>query len=198
MVKKTLALLAALALLVLVPAALAGPQQATCGHALSQPLLGLGDSLWYTLAPEGDLEQATSWTLTGGATLIPENQPFPITTTPGRSSLLLPDRATATTAPMCATLDYPSMRFFAAAAGSGKAKLTIELLTVDAKGKMTSKGIAKIEPGSSWQPTDVLVFQPLLAKVLQPGQATMIAFRFSTKGAVKIDDAYVDPFKGFR
>jgi hypothetical protein len=88
-----------------------------------------------------------------GAALINENQPFAIAASPGRSSLLLPDRATATTAPMCATLDYPSMRFFAAAAGSGKAKLTIEMLTVDAKGKTKSKGIAKIEPGSSWQPT---------------------------------------------
>jgi hypothetical protein len=43
----------------------------------------------------------------------------------------------------------------------------------------------------------VLVFHPLARDGSRPGQSTAIAFRFTARGAVKIDDVYVDPFKGF-
>lgn len=199
----------ATALVAVLALALAAPLQAgiftwsspaPCAEAATQPFLPFGDELWYALVPQGDLEQATEWTLSGGARLIAENEPLGLGGVTGASSLFLPGGSSATTAPMCVTEAHPVLRFAVANAGSHKKGLEVELVSIDAEGEVESEGIAKIKAGPSWAPSPVIDFSKILGDLLEDRETATVAFRFAAEdddGAWKIDAVYIDPFKSF-
>jgi hypothetical protein len=84
------------------------PLSSCAAPELSQPLLALKDTNYYTLAPGGAFTEGTTdgWQLAGGARIIDTTQPDGTT----GAVLDLPSKAQATSPPMCITTDYPTAR----------------------------------------------------------------------------------------
>ena len=166
-----------------------------------QPFAPWLDFASYVLAPNGDVESgAAGWSLDGGATVAAENESFDVHGASDTSSLSLPSGSTATTSSMCVDAWSPDLRFFARNTGSLLSTLKVEVLYTDALGQSRALTVAVLAAGSSWQPTLPIPFLVnLAAPPLVTDGTTSVAFRFTAQGRWgdwKIDDVYVDPFKG--
>lgn len=191
---------AAAAVLVLaVPAAAsAGPltdRAPSCDtQVLGQPFLPWADIASYTLNPGGSFEAgAAGWSL-DGATVATGNEPFYVGAAKDSRSLSLPAGSSAVSAPVCVGIEYPDIRFFAAASNPA-ARLSVEVLFESAGGDVLAAEIGAVTGASAWAPT--LPF-PIAANLLPllPGSHTAVAFRFrSSGGSFRIDDLYVDPYQ---
>jgi hypothetical protein len=163
----------------------------------SQVFLRWLDPMLYERAPGGSAEAATGWTLSGGAKIVPGNEPWNVGGGTNASSLLLPRGSRATTATMCVGIGHPTMRFFARrTSGFLLDTLTVEVLFETAGGQVASLPIGVVTGGGAWQPT--LPFTVLASLLpLLPGSKTPVAFRFTPVGAGswQIDDIYVDPWR---
>jgi hypothetical protein len=198
---KILVRLTALAALVLVAAlsGVGGAHQARAGllgcggQVTARPFTPWLDPMSYVLLTNGSLESTAGWTLTGGAQLVPGNEPWRVNATADSHSLSLPSGGSATTPPFCVTLLHPDLRFFAVNSGSPSAALQVDATTTVLGLKVTTP-VGVLLAGSSWQPTLPL---PFLGGLLSLTQGT-VQFRFTPLGAGsgwQIDDVYVDPFK---
>ena len=166
-----------------------------------QPFAPWLDFASYVLAPNGDVESgAAGWSLDGGATVAAENESFDVHGASDTSSLSLPSGSTATTSSMCVDAWSPDLRFFARNSGSLLSTLKVEVLYTDALGQSRALTVAVLAAGSPWQPTLPIPFLVnLVAPPLVTDGTTSVAFRFTAQGRWgdwKIDDVYVDPFKG--
>jgi hypothetical protein len=194
---------AALAIAVAAPAGAAvdGVVPACPRATYEQPFAPWLDVASYVLAPDGGLESgAAGWSLDGGAAVVAENESFFVRDAGDTSSLSLPSGSTATTSSMCVDATSPDLRFFVRNSGSLLSTLKVEVLYTDALGQPRSLPVAVLAAGSRWQPTPPV---PFLANLTNPplvtDGTTSVAFRFTAQGSWsgwKIDDVYVDPFKG--
>jgi hypothetical protein len=196
----------AVAALAIAPAAPAGAATdgvvGTCPvSAYEQPFAPWLDPANYVLAPNGGLESgAVGWSLEGGASVVAENESFYVHGARDTSSLSLPSGSAATTSGMCVDATSPDLRLFVRNSGSLLSTLKVEVLYTDALGQSRALTVALLAAGSTWQPTlPVLLFANLTAPPLVTDGMTSVAFRFTPQGSWsgwKIDDLYVDPFKG--
>lgn len=155
----------------------------------------------YVLAPNGNLEAgATDWKLTGGATVLTENEPFFVGSKTDKRSLYLPSGSTATTRPMCVQLLHPTFRYFAKNRGS----ILLSTLLVEALVENPLTGKVLVVPagvhtgGSNWHPSPPGVVLADLLTLLDRNGELAVAFRFRPVGLGakwQIDDVYVDPFR---
>jgi hypothetical protein len=171
-------------------------------RALEQPFLPWLDLASYTLAPNGGLEAGSSaWLLSGAASVVRGNETFTVRAQGDEFSLSLPSGSSATTGTTCVELLDPTLRLFAMNSGSPLSLLKVEVLFADASGTPRALPIASMLGGTRWQPT---LPMPIVANLLYPPLVTdgkvEVAFRFTPVGFGKsgwrIDDVYVDPFKG--
>ena len=168
---------------------------------LDRPFLPWLDPVYYTLAPNGGLESgADAWSLSGGAEVVLGNERFNVRAPGDQYSLFLPSGSSATTGTTCVEILDGTMRFFAMNTGSLLSSLKVEVLYTDAFGTPRAHTIALMLAGARWQPT---LPTALLANLLHPPLLTdgkvEVAFRFTPLGGLsgwRIDDVYVDPFKG--
>jgi hypothetical protein len=171
------------------------PADCTVPTTLSQPFAPWGDTASYALAPGGNFESgAPGWKLTGGARIEAPNNPFAVAGPGDAASLLLPGRAVATSPPMCVDITFPYLRFFAAGASHARTPLRVEVLFVDAKGRVKVANHGQIRARSrGWLPTDSV---QLGLRFDDTVVTQLVAFRFIAKGtgSWRIDDVYVDPF----
>jgi hypothetical protein len=198
-VARTILVAALVAALFAVQPAGAG-STATCGpRTTSQPFAAWGDSRRYFLLPGGDFERGPAWALSGGARVVPGNEPFLVTSPADTRSLLLPSRSSARTPSFCVDSDEPMLRFFVRNSGS-----VLSLLTVEARISTTALGVTTritlplgvvLGTTQSWQPSLPVLFK-LSANQLLGGTAT-VDFHFTPLGggSWQVDDVYVDPFK---
>jgi hypothetical protein len=168
---------------------------------LRQPFLPWLDLMYYTLAPNGGLESGSdAWTLNGDAVVLTGNETYQVGGASDSYSLLLPQSSSATTSPMCVGILDPTLRLFAVNTGSPFSRLRVEALYIDAFGNSRSATVALLSGYRTWQPTSPLVFRAQLTNPpLVTDGTTSVAFRFTPlgiNGQWKIDDVYVDPFKG--
>ena len=167
-----------------------------CDGKTAQVFRPWGDWREYSLAAGGDFEgDLSSWTLTGGATRTPGSEPFGVTGTVGKSSLLIPPGASATSEDTCIDLTRGTFRFFARS-DAPTARLNVDVLYVDLltrKLRTVSLGTLSA-PQRSWTPTAVLS-NPLLKLILSAIEASpTVVYRFTAvSGAVQIDDLHIDP-----
>jgi hypothetical protein len=196
---------AVLALAMLALAGAAQPASASTGcadRALGRPFLPWLDLSYYTLAPNGGLEAgSTGWLLRGGAVVVPGNETFSVRAPGDQFSLSLPSGSSATTGTTCVGLLDPTVRLFGMNSGSLLSLLKVEVLYRDASGTSRAFPVAVVPGTGRWQPT---LPMPFLANLLNPPLVTDgktdVAFRFTPVGlgtsGWRIDDVYVDPFKG--
>jgi hypothetical protein len=186
-------LLAALALaLALAPSA----QAAGCDdQVVEQPFTAWADLAGYVLVRNGALETGAGWGLRGAARAA-GNETFYVHDEDDSTSLALPAGSSATTAPICVGLDYPTLRLFVRNKGSLLSTLLVEVLFQDAGGLQHALPIGAYSATSAWQPTTPLA---LVANVFAlSGDTVDVAFRFTPLDALgkwAIDDVYVDPFR---
>jgi hypothetical protein len=165
---------------------------------LSQPFARFGDTSSYTPVPGGSFENGSpAWTLSGGAKVVPGNEPFYARSTSDTASLYLPQGATATSPAMCVGIDSPTIRWFAKQSASLlglTGSMTVEVLFEDSLGNVLSLPVGAGLLSTSWQPSLPGVVSASLLPLL-PGEKTAVAFRFrALTGAWNVDDVYVDPY----
>jgi hypothetical protein len=153
------------------------------------------DPSYYTLAPQGDFEGASStWTLGSGAGLVAQQSPFGT----GSQALSLGQTGTAVTPAFCVDVTQPTLRFFVKNTGPSLATLNVDAIFTDPTGDRRTLQIAKLTAGASWAPSPIV---PLLVNQLatvSSAGATSIQLRFtaaSGKGTWVIDDVEIDPFR---
>jgi hypothetical protein len=171
---------------------------------LEQPFAPWLDPFGYVLVPNGGFESgAAGWTLGWTATVAPGNESFSVGGAHDSRSLSLPPSSSATSSGICVDGASPDLRLFVKNTGSLLSTLAVEVLYTDALGEDRAITVARVAGGSSWQPTPPI---PLLANLtalpLVTNGTTTLAFRFRAEGVLgvlggwRIDDVYVDPFKG--
>lgn len=196
-IRQAVAFFSALSILVLAPAASAGPLVSSATNcdeqSLSQTFLPWADVASYTLNPGGAFEKgAAGWSLNGAA-VARGNEPFNVTSADDSNSLSIPLGASAISAPICVGIEHPDIRFFAKASNPN-ASLRVEVLFETASGDVVSAPIGAVTGSTSWGPTAPM---PIVANLLTllPGDHTAVAFRFTALGGCfRIDDVYVDPY----
>jgi hypothetical protein len=173
-----------------------------CGdRPLGRHFLPWLDLAYYTPAPNGGLENGSNgWALSGGASVATGNERFFLGAPSDAHSLSLPSGSSATTGTTCVELLDPTMRLFVVNTGSLLSTLQVEVLYEDVFGTPRAQTVGLLPGTGRWQPTLPILFLANLqtAPLLTDGKVD-VAFRFTPRGlgGWRIDDVYVDPFKGF-
>lgn len=152
--------------------------------ALSQPFTRWLDYAEYELAPGGDFESST-WTLAGGAKLVPGSEPYAVTGTLGSSSLSLPAGSSAQSPPTCVDATDPSVRFFIAGEGS------VEVSVIDGSSVVPAGVVAA---GGEWTPSPVMLTTALVLGASSGGTAQVSVAFTGLSGSPLVDDVFVDPW----
>jgi hypothetical protein len=172
-----------------------------CPYTYEQPFTPWLDFASYALVPNGDLESGRAgWSLGGEASIVGDNESFYVHDAGDGKALSLPAGSSATTSDVCVGATSPDLRFFARNLGSPLSTLKVEVLYTDLLGRRRALTVAALLGGSSWQPTVPVAFLTnlTLLPLLTDGTGS-VAFRFTPQGGSsewRIDDVYVDPFKG--
>ena len=163
----------------------------------SQVFAAYGDISQYALAPGGNMEDASEWTVSGGAGIVDGNEPAQIGGG-GSSSLHIPAGGSAVSDPMCVDETYPYFRLFARNGGDPKSALKIDVLYLDSNGKVTSTKPYSQRSFGVWAPTGAIFTNVFTLKVIQSNavDAAPVSFRFTADkgGDWQLDDLYVDPW----
>ncbi|HWB23610.1 MAG TPA: hypothetical protein VG652_12080 [Gaiellaceae bacterium] len=162
-----------------------------CG-ATSTVFSPWGDERSYYFTASGGFESgAPGWTLTGGAQVVPGNDPFYLHGRADNSSLLLPSGATATSPSLCFGLLDPGLRFVAVSP-SGTGSVHVQLVAHGLLGVLSVIDGGTVQVGSTWAPTTV--FSTLGSQLDVPVGTKTIQVVLTSSGDVQIDDLYIDPF----
>jgi hypothetical protein len=173
------------------PAAEAKTAQVTCpAQPVSQVFAPWKDRSLYAAIPGGGFDAgAGGWTLSGGATIVAENQPL-LGGSGGGSLQLLPG-SSATSPTFCVALGYPYGRAFARTF-AGKAKVSVQVRHLAADGS-----VLKVDPtmdldaSSAWAPTRQFKFNDGLADQL--GGRVQLRFTLRSGLIARVDDVFADP-----
>ncbi|HWF73770.1 MAG TPA: hypothetical protein VG186_10530 [Solirubrobacteraceae bacterium] len=177
------------AAVVLIPAVSAAQAQlinlgACNSNPLSQPFAPWGDSSSYELAPGGDFETST-WTLSGGARIVPGSEPFAATGTLGSFSLSVPAGASAVSPSTCVDAAYPSVRFFVGGTGAVAVSVVYDGIAIP-----TGLAVA----AGSWTPTAPMITTSPVLGILSGGTAHVSLELTGVVGSPQVDDVFVDPW----
>jgi hypothetical protein len=166
----------------------------------SQPFLPWGDQSMYVLAPDGGFEHGGDvWDLGDGATVVSGNESFQVGGADDSQALALPDGSDATTAETCIGVDSPTLRFFVRNDGDPDAGLRVSVIIHTLLGPLTVP-IGTVDGTDSWHPTPPLLLLANLTAIpiVNDGTAEVrLCFKpVGSGGDWRIDDVYVDPWKG--
>jgi hypothetical protein len=163
-----------------------------------QPFLPWHDHGTYFLAPGGAFETTPAgWTLSGGAEVVPGNEPYQVNSASDANSLSLPTGSSATSPQICVTIHSPNLRLFSTNGGSMRSLLGISVNYTDKHGVPRTASIGALRGGSSWSVSPQVQFINRIAPIVGGHGQTWVSFTFApgSAGAWRIDDFYVDPLK---
>jgi hypothetical protein len=165
----------------------------TCG--VNQfPFAQFGDShSYYAFANNGFESGSAGWTLTGGARVVSDNEPWFVNGS-GGSALSLPAGATATSPATCINLFDPHFRMFAksaAANGNVRVQILFHGLTGNLTGVLNLTSFSPSGYGD-WQPSGDI--PSLLALPILTTSAQVRLTSLASSGSWEIDDVFVDPW----
>jgi hypothetical protein len=178
-------------------AGIANPYNCAPQATLAQSFSAWSDYNLYTPVRNAGVEDGTTgWMLSGGAAVVPGNEPWKIGGAWHRNALDLPAGSSAITAPLCIDETYPHFRLFARNTGALASALKIEVLFFDSKGTIKeTKPYDYKSFSTAWQPTGMVGINVFTSKTTVA--AAPVAFRFTPTtrdGHFQIDDIYVDPW----
>src|SRR3954454_5068592 len=126
-----------------------------CGYTPSKVFAPWHDNKSYVLTDNGGLEQGdTGWTLADGAAVVEGNETFAVGDAADHQSLSLPAGSSATTPANCVARHDGTFRAFVRTDSTDKkARLKVEVVYLDGKGKKRSRVAGKLRAGQEWQPT---------------------------------------------
>ena len=180
------------------PGLLLPPPPATPCAPSSQIFSPWGDSAYYQLAPGGSFEPGSfPWLLTRGARIVEGNEPFFVGGAGHNRSLYLPSGSTAYSPPACFGLGHWNVRFFAVNAGSRYSTLRVSVVVQHLLGTLSILDGGTVSHTGVWQPSPKIGL--LVSNLTSPLGGRSISFRFTPTGsnaAWRIDDVYIDPWKG--
>jgi len=156
-----------------------------------------GDPHSYVLGPDGGFESgAAGWSLRGGATTVAGNESFRLHDAGDTRSLSLPAGSSATSPPICMSIDTPVLRMFARNGGDPSSRLRVEAV-YNLLGLLRTNVVNDVSAGSSWAPTQqmsvVLGLSTIVGTVV-PSSIEVRITPLDSKGQWQVDDFYVDPF----
>jgi hypothetical protein len=149
----------------------------------------------YFLAPDGGFEGgAAGWTL-DGASVVDGNESFNLGGAADSKSLSLPAGSSALSPAFCIQKGHPMFRFVAKRnSGTKKARLRVNVVYLDGKGRKRSRRAGKLRAGETWKPTKKLAFAlgRAFGKRRKSGN---VKLKFTPVGNAdwQIDDVYIDP-----
>lgn len=160
---------------------------------LTQAFAAFGDDGFYTpVFNAGGEDGATGWTVSAGAGVVGDNEPWFIGgDTADSHAFRLPDGASITSTPFCVDETFTHFRAFTRGL-SVKGSVRVEVLFTDDKGKDVVTKADDVKGASTWAPTGALPIHV----VKKAGTTTVpVTFRFTAKGGdFLLDDVYIDPW----
>jgi hypothetical protein len=164
----------------------------SCG-ANSTPFAQFGDYRSYFPLPNGGFESGSSgWSLSGGARVVGENEPWFVNGS-GRQALSLPPGASATSPSTCINLLDPSWRMFARSAGANR-DLRVQIVFRGLTGNLTGVlNVASFDPDryAGWQPSEDVMSALALPVLTVSAQVKFTSL--ASSGTWQVDDIFVDP-----
>jgi hypothetical protein len=175
---------------------------ATAAQACSYPgaktvFAPWGDQHSYALAPDGGFESGgAGWSLRGGAGVVAGNESYQLNGAADSRSLALPAGSSATSPPICMSIDTPLLRLMARNTGDPSSSLRVEAI-YSLLGLVRTNVINTVSAGSSWEPSKqmstVLGLSTIIGTIL-PSAIEVRITPLDSKGQWQVDDLYVDPF----
>ena len=194
------AIIAALALSSTAKAGLLGTGSGSyCDPTATRAFATFGDNAFYARLLNNGFESGSlGWTLSGGAKVVSENEPFNLSgSRSDHSSLLLPAGSSAYSGTVCFALGDWHMRFVMRNVGSTRGTLRVQVVVPSLLGGLlTILDAGTVSSGGTWTPSPRL--ELLLSNVTNLLGTKAVAFRFTPVGsgaAYQIDDVYLDPWK---
>ena len=175
---------------------LGGLLGSNCQTSGTQVFASWNDFRSYFLAPNGGLESGTNgWSLSGGASLANENEPFLPT---GRHSLALPSGSKAMSPVLCLGPKNLSIRMFGKDDGGADTGLHVRVLWYGLLNTLLgATDFDTFSPGRGWAPTSSLSSVGgfnLLVPIVGSTSARLQLTRLGDDSAWLIDDVFVDPW----
>jgi len=156
-----------------------------------------GDQHSYVLAPDGGFEAGgQGWALAGGATTVAGSESLYLNDPGDSRSLALPAGSSATSPPICMSLDTPIFRLVARNSGNPAAELRVEA-RYSLLGLLRTKTVSTVRSGSAWAPSQqmstVLSLSTIVGTVI-PAAIQIRITPIGSGGQWQVDDLYIDPF----
>jgi hypothetical protein len=187
------------AVTLLATVAFAGSAQA-CSYAGAEKVFSpWGDQRNYVPASDGGFEAgAAGWSLRG-AQVVEGNESYYLNDAADSKSLSLPAGSSASSPPVCMSIDTPSFRLLARNSGDPSSRLRVEAV-YKLLGLVRTKAITTISAGPDWAPSQSVSTVLTLSTVVGTLIPSAIEIRFTpldTKGQWQVDDVYIDPFRRY-
>ncbi len=149
-----------------------------------------GDSTWYQLANGGDFEGQSTWQLSGGASIVADQEPWKVNGAGDSHALSLPRGASALSPASCFAFGDVKMRMFV----KGTGKVRVNVVVGSLLGVLGILDGGTIQAGQTWQPSPQLSL--LLSSVGGLLATDSIQVRVTAvDGDAMVDDVYIDPWK---
>jgi len=190
--------LVAVALVALLALGLSATGAQACSYPGAQPVFApWEDQHDYALAPEGGFEAGgRGWSLRGGATAVDGNESYQLNGPADSRSLSLSSGSSATSPPICMSIDTPLLRLMVRNGGDPSSRLRIEAV-YNLLGLVRTNVVNTIGAGQSWEPSrqlsTVLGLSTLVGTIL-PSSIQVRITPLDDRGQWQVDDLYVDPF----
>jgi hypothetical protein len=156
-----------------------------------------GDQHSYALAPDGGFEAGgAGWSLRGGAQVVAGNESYYLNSTADSRSLALPTGSSASSPPICMSIDTPIFRLLARNSGDPSSRLRVEAV-YRLLGLVRTNVVNTVSAGQAWQPTQpmsVVLGLSTIVGTLLPSSIEVRITPLDTKGQWQVDDLYIDPF----
>jgi hypothetical protein len=185
-------------LVALVALAAFAPSAQACSYSGAEPVFGpWGDHHDYVLVSDGGFESGgRGWDLRGGAKTVAGNEGYHVNGAADSRSLALPAGSSATSPPVCMSLDTPIFRVFASNAGASSSRLRIEAV-YRLLGLVRTRTESTVLSGPSWGPSQQMSTVLTLSTIVGTLIPSAVQIRFvplDSRGEWRVDDLYVDPF----
>jgi hypothetical protein len=158
-----------------------------------------GDQDNYLLVPGGAFESGhPGWSMSGGARVVSENEPFFVRSQSDRNSLYLPSGSSALSPTVCFGLGDWHSRFFVRNVGSSSGSLRVDVVVKSLLGLVSLLDGGSVSGSGVWAPSPRIGLT--LTNLCSLLGVRAVAFRFRTVGrgaAFQVDDVYLDPWKSF-